>query len=66
LCAAWERTTTPITGTSGKALGELLLGIEPTTGIGDDISTCSRTDTLNILAPRASLSFWIRITLETI
>lgn len=44
--------------------GEFLLAFEPTTGIGDDISTCIQTNTLNVLAPGSSLSFWIRIAIE--
>ena len=48
----------------GHFAGEFLLAVEPTTGIGDDIPTCVRTDTLNVLAPGGALSFWIRIARE--
>lgn len=48
----------------GHFAGEFLLAFEPTTGIGDDIPTCIRTDTVNVLAPGASLPFWIRITVK--
>ena len=48
----------------GHFAGEFLLAFEPTTGIGDDIPGCVRTNTLNVLAPGSSLSFWIRIAIE--
>lgn len=50
----------------GHFAGKFLLAFEPTTGIGDDIPTCIRTDTMNVLAPGAALSFWIRITIGRI
>jgi galactose mutarotase-like enzyme len=50
----------------GHFVGEYLLAFEPTTGIGDDLETNIRRNTLAILEPGASFSFWIRITIEDI
>ena len=48
----------------GHFAGEFLLALEPTTGIGDDLSTCLQTGTLQTLAPCAEFAFWICISLE--
>jgi len=48
----------------GHFANEFLLAFEPTTGIGDDLPTCIRTNTLKVLTPGAALSFWIRLTVE--
>ena len=44
--------------------GECLLAFEPTTGIGDDIPTCIRTNTQVVLPAGSDWSFWIRISVE--
>ena len=48
----------------GHFAGELLLALEPTTGIGDDLVTCQWAGTLRMLEPGAELSVWICISLE--
>lgn len=48
----------------GHFAGEFLLGLEPTTGIGDDLPTCLQTGTLRVLEPGAELGFWICLTVE--
>ncbi len=50
----------------GHFTGEFLLAFEPTTGIGDELGTNIRTNTLKQLQPGATFSFWIRITVEDI
>jgi len=48
----------------GEFKGELLLALEPTTGIGDNLSTCESTGTLRYILPGQEISFWIRLTLR--
>ncbi len=48
----------------GHFTGEFLLAIEPTTGIGDDLATCARQNTLAALGPGESQAFWIRLAVE--
>jgi len=48
----------------GHFANEILLAFEPTTGIGDDIPTCERTGTVNVLQPGAERRFWIRLGIE--
>jgi galactose mutarotase-like enzyme len=48
----------------GHFANEVLLAFEPTTGIGDDIPTCERTGTVNVLQPGAERRFWIRLEIE--
>jgi galactose mutarotase-like enzyme len=48
---------------NGAFQGEVLLALEPTTGIGDDLPTCASTQTLAELGPGQSKSFSIRLTL---
>lgn len=50
----------------GHFAGEFLLALEPTTGIGDDLPTCQKTGTLQLLDPGGELAFWICITVEAI
>lgn len=50
----------------GHFANEILLAFEPTTGIGDDLSTCVRTGALSMLAPGAVASFWIRVVVERV
>lgn len=40
---------------------ELILGVEPTTGIGDDLITCESTSTVNRLKPGEEFNFWMVI-----
>ena len=47
----------------GDFAKEIFLGLEPATGIGDDLPTCESTGTVQELAAGDSLSFWIRLTL---
>ena len=44
---------------------EILLGLEPTTGVGDDLPTCERTGTLCELPPNQELRFWIKLSLRS-
>jgi len=44
----------------------VFLGLEPTTGIGDDLNTCKETGTLRELKPKEELKFWISLSLENI
>lgn len=48
----------------GYFAGECLLAWEPTTGIGDDLGACMRTNTLRVLSAGSCLSFWIRLRVE--
>ena len=48
----------------GHFTNEFLLAFEPTTGIGDDLDTNLRTNTMQWLAPGDSWSFWLRISVE--
>jgi len=48
----------------GHFANEILLAFEPTTGIGDDITTSVLTGTSRILPPGAEFAFWIRVTIE--
>lgn len=48
----------------GHFAREILLAFEPTTGIGDDLPTCARTGTRQVLPPGGEVSFWIRLSLE--
>lgn len=48
----------------GHFANQVLLAFEPTTGIGDDLSTCLQTGTVKVLPPGAEMSFWIRVTIE--
>jgi galactose mutarotase-like enzyme len=48
----------------GYFAAEILLAFEPTTGVGDDVPTCLRTGTLDVLEPGADRRFWIRLTIE--
>ena len=47
----------------GDFEGELILALEPTTGIGDDLPTCESTGTVQNILPGQSVAFWIRLTL---
>jgi len=47
----------------GDFAREIFLGLEPATGIGDDLPTCESTGTVQELAAGDSVSFWIRLTL---
>ena len=49
----------------GDFEGQLLLGLEPTTSIGDDLETCKNNGTLKILFPGQMVSFWVCFTLES-
>ncbi|MHB9037258.1 MAG: aldose epimerase family protein [Armatimonadota bacterium] len=48
----------------GHFRNELFLGLEPTTGIGDDLPTCDLTNTVQILMPGQELRFWITLSLR--
>lgn len=43
----------------------VFLGLEPTTGIGEDLATCESTHSLEELATGEELNFWISLTLKT-
>lgn len=43
---------------------ELMLGIEPTTGIGDDLATCESTSTVKRLEPGDEFNFWMTISCD--
>lgn len=45
----------------GDFKGRFLLGIEPTSGIGDDLEVCGRTGTVRQLMPGQIMNFWITI-----
>lgn len=47
----------------GPFKDEVFLGLEPTTGVGDDLPTCQETGTVAELAPGESTEFWIRLRL---
>ncbi|OFX13416.1 MAG: hypothetical protein A2Z18_01470 [Armatimonadetes bacterium RBG_16_58_9] len=42
----------------------IILGLEPTTGIGDELPTCECTGSVLRIEPRGEMSFWIRLTLR--
>lgn len=42
----------------------IFLGLEPTTGVGDDLPTCHSTNTVATLLPGQEVRFWITMTLE--
>lgn len=46
----------------GHSKGEILLALEPTSGIGDDLSTCESTGTLQKILPGKPVRFWIKLT----
>lgn len=46
--------------------GSVFLGLEPTTGIGDDLPTCESTGTLRRIDPGCELAFWIKLSIEVI
>jgi len=48
---------------NGPFQDEVFFGLEPTTGVGDDLPTCHRTGTVAELAPGESKEFWIRLRL---
>lgn len=48
---------------AGDFAGELILALEPTTGIGDDLLTCEQTGTTAQLAPHQTKSFRIQLSL---
>ena len=41
--------------------GQLYLGLEPTTGVGDDLPTCASTNTTKKILPGREVRFWIRM-----
>lgn len=47
----------------GDFKGELLVAIEPTTGIGDDLIACSKTNTVSTLEAGQKINFWIRFSI---
>ena len=50
---------------NGDFKGVVFLGLEPTTGIGEDLATCESTQSLEELTPGEELNFWISLTRET-
>ena len=48
----------------GDFKGQFLLGIEPTSGIGDDHQTCVQTQTLRQLATGQITNFWVAFSLK--
>lgn len=48
----------------GSFKDTLFLGIEPTTGIGDDLPTCPTTGSVQEISPGQEVKFWIKLTLE--
>lgn len=47
----------------GKNGRSVLFGLEPTSGIGDDLQMCRDTHTSRILAPHQEHRFWLKISL---
>jgi galactose mutarotase-like enzyme len=45
----------------GHFKNKLIIGLEPTTGIGDELVTAKKTGTLNSLEPNRQFRFWISI-----
>jgi len=54
------------TDDAGPFRREVFLGLEPTTGMGDDLPTCETTGTVKVLQPGQPLRFWIRLSLLTL
>ena len=51
-------------GPDGECDGDMILGLEPTTSIGDDLNTSQNTRTTAYLAPGEEQRFWIRFSLQ--
>jgi hypothetical protein len=70
---SWDTVNLPYAGifishgfdslNDGKFRGKLLLGVEPTSGIGDDLFVCEKTQTLTTVFPAQIVRFWIAIRL---
>jgi len=43
---------------------ELILGVEPTTGIGDELLTCESTSTVKRLESGEEFNFWMTISYD--
>ena len=52
-------------GPLGKDGKSLLFGLEPTSGIGDDLAMCRATNTVQRIAAGETLRFWMRLSLVT-
>ena len=50
-------------GPLGKDGKSLLFGLEPTSGIGDDLAMCRATNTTQRIGAGERLQFWIRLSL---
>ena len=50
---------------NGPFRKEIFLGLEPATGIGDDLPTCESTGTIKEIQPDQEVRFWIRLKLQS-
>ena len=44
---------------------DIFMALEPTTGIGDELDGCRRTQSVNVLQPGAEQAWWIRFRIKT-
>ena len=50
----------------GEFKGIVYLGLEPTSGIGDELNTCKEANTLKELPADRELELWISVSLRTV